>query len=155
MYEGVGLLGLASEAATQMGGVRITACDSGVVRSMMSLTLEQTALLARCHALPQKGLRTVMNKFREVSGRGSGGWGRGRWEEEVCVVAIYIALLLCPLSQPLPQGKLVILEKKNVVRVRNAFSSEPPRYGCISWSHFKSCDQHVTQRIYVWHTCKL
>ena len=90
MYEGVGLLSLASEAATRMGGVRITACDSGVVRSMMSLTLEQTALLARCHALPQKGLQTVMNKFREVGGVGQvvGGQATGRaagggWDEKM------------------------------------------------------------------------
>ena len=80
MYEGVGLLSLASEAATRMGAVRITTCDSGVVRSMMSLTLEQTALLARCHALPQKGLRTVMDKFREVGLVGVvGGWVWWAW----------------------------------------------------------------------------
>ena len=96
MYEGVGLLSLASEAATRMGGVRITACDSGVVRSMMSLTLEQTALLARCHALPQKGLRTAMNKFREVGGQG----GRGP-----CLTALHSYSAPWPVVPSRPSGQ--------------------------------------------------
>lgn len=63
--DGVGILSLTSEAAVRMGGVRITSCDSGVYRSLMSLTLEEAALLVRCHGLPMKGFRTVLNTLRE------------------------------------------------------------------------------------------
>ena len=67
MYDGVGLLSLASEAAIRMGGVRITACDTGVYRSSMSLALEETSLLIRCHGLPVKSFRPVLNTLKEVS----------------------------------------------------------------------------------------
>ena len=32
----------------------------------------------------------------------TGGWGRGRWEEEVCVVAIYLHCTVTPPSLTLP-----------------------------------------------------
>ena len=136
MYEGVGLLSLASEAATRMGGVRITACDSGVVRSMMSLTLEQTALLARCHALPQKGLRTAMNKFREVGGAG---WKRSLFDS--------ITLVLCPLACcPLPTLRASSSFWKRRMRYKSEVPSHqsPQGMASIHGSVSESCDHHVT-----------
>ena len=62
---GAGLLTLASELTTRMGGVRVNVCDSGVYRSVLTSSLEQVMILGRCHGLPFKSFRSTLNTMRK------------------------------------------------------------------------------------------
>ena len=65
---GVGLLTIAAELATRMGGLRINICDSGVFRSSLATTLEQVMVLGRCHGLPFRSFRSTLNIMRRTGG---------------------------------------------------------------------------------------
>ncbi len=66
MRSGVGLLTIAAELLSRIGALRINICDSGVFRSAMATSLEQVILLARCHGLPSRSLRTAVNALRQT-----------------------------------------------------------------------------------------
>ena len=143
MYDGVGILSLISEATIRMGGVRITSCDSGVYRSLMSLTLEEAALLVRCHGLPMKGFRTVLNTLREVSlhlqiqaYHPPPHTHTPHTHTPHTHTHTHAHIHTNPLC--ISQNTLSILEKKNNVNVKVSFPSVPPKYVCVCVydSHF-------------------
>jgi hypothetical protein len=61
---GAGLLTLAAELCTRMGGLRVNFCDSGVYRSGLTSSLEQVMVLGRSHGLPFRSFRSTLNMMR-------------------------------------------------------------------------------------------
>ncbi|KAL3041059.1 hypothetical protein OYC64_011942 [Pagothenia borchgrevinki] len=66
---GVGLLSVSSELCSRLGATHIVMCNSGVHRCTLSVTLEQSILLARNHGLPPRCILQATDVMRKQGAR--------------------------------------------------------------------------------------